>query len=93
MEGPGMLENLFASGRAVDLILLFMGAEFAFLCWRGRSRHQPGAILDRPVRPGARRLPGLGCSGRMTGAGWVWIALWLAASLPFHLADLARRKL
>jgi hypothetical protein len=50
-----MLENLFASGRAVDLILLFMGAEFAFLCWRGRSRQQPGAILDRlfALAPGA----------------------------------------
>jgi len=93
MEGAGMLENLFASGRAVDLILLFMGAEFAFLCWRGRSRHQPGAILDRllALAPGACLV--LAVRAGLTGAGWVWIALWLAASLPFHLADLARRRL
>jgi hypothetical protein len=40
----------------------------------------PGACLVLAVR------------AAMTGAGWMWIALWLLASLPFHLADLARRR-
>jgi hypothetical protein len=88
-----MFEHLFTSGRAVDLVLFFMGAEFALLSWRGRARHQPGATLDRlfALAPGA--CLALAVRAGLTGAGWVWIGLWLAASLPFHLADLTRRRL
>jgi hypothetical protein len=27
----------------------------------------------------------------LTGANWVWVALWLTVSLPAHLADFWRR--
>ncbi len=88
-----MIERLFASGHAVDLILVFMAAEFVFLCWRGRSRRQPGAILNRllALAPGACLV--LAVRAGLTGGAWVWIAFWLAASLPFHLADVVRRRL
>ena len=29
----------------------------------------------------------------LTGAGWAWIAVFLAASFPFHIADIVRRRL
>ena len=29
----------------------------------------------------------------LTGASWPWIAAPLAASFPFHIADLLRRRL
>ena len=50
--------------------------------WRG---------LDAALRllPGALML--LALRAALTGAGWPWIALALAASFPVHLADLARR--
>ncbi|WP_293899367.1 hypothetical protein [Phenylobacterium sp.] len=88
-----MLERLFTSGHAVDLVLLFMAAEFAFLCWRGRTRRRPGATLDRllAIAPGA--CLAMAVRAGLTGADWMWIGLWLAASLPFHLGDLARRRL
>ena len=44
---------------------------------------------------GLRLLPGalmlLALRAALTGAGWPWIALALAASFPAHLADIARR--
>jgi len=88
-----MLERLFTSGHAVDLILVVMVAEFALLTWRGRYQRKPGATLDRllALAPGA--CLAMAVRAGLTGAGWVWIAFWLAASLPFHLADLARRRL
>jgi hypothetical protein len=27
----------------------------------------------------------------LTGAGWIWVCLWITLSLPAHLADLWRR--
>jgi hypothetical protein len=88
-----MIERLFTSGRVVDLILLVMALEFAVLTWRGRARRQPGAMLNRlfALAPGACLV--LAVRAALTGAGWIWIGFWLAASLPFHLADLARRQI
>ena len=41
--------------------------------------------------PGACLL--LALRAALTGAGWPWIAAALAASFPFHIADLIRRRL
>ena len=48
-------------------------------------------IRDAACRlvPGALMMVAL--RGALTGAAWPWIALPLAASFPFHLADLRRR--
>jgi hypothetical protein len=87
------LERLFTSGQAADVILLVMAVEFVVLCWRDRSRPQPDAVLDVlfALAPGACLV--LAVRAGLTGAGWVWVGVWLAASLPFHLVDLARRRL
>ena len=81
----------FASGHAVDLVLLVIAAEFAFLSLRRAGGS--GALLDRvlALMPGICMLLALRAS--LTGAPWPWIAGALAASFPFHLADLARRRL
>ncbi len=87
-----MIERMFTSGRAADVILLFMVAEYVFLIWRRRSLDRSGAMLGPllALAPGACLV--LAARAAMTGAGWIWIGLWLAASLPFHLVDLARRR-
>jgi hypothetical protein len=87
-----MIARLFANGRAADAILLFMALEYVFLIWRRRARDPWGALLGPllALAPGACLV--LAVRAAMTGAGWMWIALWLLASLPFHLADLARRR-
>ncbi len=87
-----MLKALFASGRAVDLVLVVIVAEFVFLSTRRRPRTQGPPLMDRVLAfaPGVCLL--LALRAALTGAGWIWVALALAASFPFHLADLARRR-
>ena len=82
---------LFASGRAVDLVLLVLAAEWAWLTWR------PGSPRGRTVDRALALLPGacllLALRAALTGAPWPWVAAGVTASLPFHLADVARRRL
>jgi hypothetical protein len=84
---------LFAKGHAVDLILLVILAEFAFLTLRRRRFGHRPLMIDRVLAfaPGICLLLALRMA--LTGAGWIWIAVFLAASFPFHIADLVRRRL
>jgi hypothetical protein len=54
-----------------------------------RRRHAIDVILA--LTPGALML--MGVRAALTGAPWWHVSLWLAASLPVHLADLRRRRL
>lgn len=87
------IAEFFARGHAVDLVLAVMALEFAWLTLR------PHAALRRPglVDRGLAFLPGvfilLAVRAALTGAGWPWVALMLAASFPFHIADVLRRRL
>ena len=84
------MAGFFASGHAVDFVLLVIAVEFAVLSLRRRGR---GKVLDRVLAllPGVCMLLALRAS--LTGAPWPWTAAALAASFPFHIADLARRRL
>ncbi len=82
------MADLFASGHAVDVVLAVMLVEAIFLIARRRSA---AATIILALLPGAIIL--LGVRAALTGAGWPWVALALAASLPVHLADLRRRGL
>ncbi|WP_188446278.1 hypothetical protein [Sphingomonas psychrolutea] len=77
---------LFGQGHAVDLILGVMLLEWLLLT-RGRGWRKGDAALR--LLPGALMV--LALRAALTGAGWWWIALALAASFPVHLADIARR--
>ncbi len=85
------MAGFFASGHAVDLVLLVIVVEFAILNLRGVGRR--GDVMDRvlALAPGVCML--LALRAALTGAAWPWIAGPLAVSFPFHLADLARRRL
>jgi hypothetical protein len=84
---------LFAQGHAVDLVLLVIVAEFVFLTTRRRRFGHQASPTDRVLAfaPGVCLL--LALRAALTGAGWVWVAFALAASFPFHIADLIRRRL
>ena len=88
-----MLKAFFASGHAVDLVLVVIVAEFVFLSTRRRRFAARTPLIDRVLAfaPGVCLL--LALRAALTGAGWMWVALALTASFPFHLADLLRRRL
>ena len=74
---------LFSTGLAVDIVLLVIAIEALWL--RLRRRWPPMALLCR-LMPGVMML--LALRAALNGLDWVWIAVPLAASFPFHLADL-----
>lgn len=85
------MSELFATGRVVDLALALMVAEALVLAlyWRLRRRGIPGIDLAINLLAGAALL--LALRAALTGAGWPWVAAWLAAALAAHAGDLARR--
>jgi hypothetical protein len=79
------MDELFASGHAVDIVLAVLGIEAIWLRRRG------WAIRDIITTLGPAVLILLGTRAALTGASWIWVSLPLAASFPLHLADLARQ--
>lgn len=77
---------LFASGRAVDVVLAVIVLELVWLTAR-RGWSLGDALLR--LGPGALMLVALRAA--LTAADWRWIALALLLSFPVHLADLRRR--
>lgn len=81
------MSSLFASGHAVDIVLAVMLVEMLVLiALRGKA-----ATIIVAFLPGALIL--LAVRAALTGAGWQWIALALAASFPAHIADIRQRGL
>jgi hypothetical protein len=85
------LSGLFKSGRVVDLILGVMVVETIALLLFRRVTGSGASPLDLlgQLLAGALLLVALRCA--LTGQDYRWTALFLAASLPAHLFDLARR--
>jgi hypothetical protein len=81
------MADFFASGRAVDVVLLVLLLEALLLWRRGRA-----GLLGIIGALGPAALILLGLRGALTGAPWPMIAAPLALSLPLHLFDLRRRR-
>lgn len=80
------MSGFFASGHAVDLILIIMALEAG---WLRATRRMGAYALLTVFGPGVCIL--LAARAALVGADWLWIALALAASFPLHLLDLRRR--
>lgn len=78
---------LFASGHAVDLVLLFMVLEGGWLV----TAKRPALAVFLMLAPGALML--LALRAALVDLPWYWVALPLTVSLPLHLADLRHRRL
>ena len=79
------MEWLFASGHAVDVVLLTLTLEFM---WLTAFKHwQVTAVLLR-LGPGAMMLIAL--RSALVGNNWPLVAVPLFLSFPLHLADLKR---
>jgi hypothetical protein len=85
------MDQLFASGRIVDLILALMLAEYfglrLYLARSGRSIASLG--LATFLLSGAFLVLALRVA--LTGGDWIWISFFLIAAFIVHLLDLRRR--
>jgi hypothetical protein len=82
-----MMQALFDSGHAADIVLVVLAFEAVYLIMRGNPLGQTiWALL-----PAA--LIVLGLRAALTGMHWIWIAAPVAAAFPAHLIDLKRRPL
>jgi hypothetical protein len=87
---PGFaLREFFNTHWFVDFALVFTSAEYVFIAWRRQWR--PKAMIDLlfALAPGVCLM--LALRAALSGAGAPWVLAFLSASLPLHLADLARR--
>ncbi|MFO1160365.1 MAG: hypothetical protein U1E60_16115 [Reyranellaceae bacterium] len=85
------MQELFASGRVVDLILVLMIAEAVVLglLYRRTGRGVALRALAGVLLAGGFLL--LALRAALTGAAWPWVAAFLVLGLLAHLADLAAR--
>ncbi len=75
----------------VDVVVAVIGVEFIVLSWRSGWRAPAMLTLVFALTPGA--CLALAVRAALHGENWIWVVAFLTASLPFHLADLWRRKL
>lgn len=85
------MQGFFSSGHAVDLVLLVIAAEYAFLSLRRPRDSGKGVDRVLTLAPGVCILLALRVA--LTGGAWPLVAAALALSFPFHIADVMRRKL
>ncbi|MEM9501277.1 MAG: hypothetical protein AAF941_05470 [Pseudomonadota bacterium] len=81
-----MIAAFFASGHAADLVLAVLAIEAV---WLKLVMGWGGARIIGLVGPAVFII--LALRAALVGAGWEWVAMLLALSLPLHLIDLRRR--
>jgi hypothetical protein len=86
------VEELFASGRIVDVVVVFMTLEaVALLAYRWMwGRGLVALDIASVLAPGLFLL--LALRAALSDAPWPALAAWLLAALLAHLADLWRRS-
>jgi hypothetical protein len=85
------MQDLFESGRVIDLALFVLAAEVIALGWWQRATGHGPDVVDLLANAAAGACLLLALRAALTGAGWPWVAAALCASLVAHLVDLARR--
>ncbi|MES2783715.1 MAG: hypothetical protein V4657_13035 [Pseudomonadota bacterium] len=81
------MEQFFASGRAVDVVLAVLVVEALWL----RLRGQKWADIIPALLPAILMM--LGLRAALTGMEWPFVSLPLALAFPVHLYDMYRRRM
>lgn len=87
------MEQLFTSGRIFDIILVGLALEvvgFGLWLWRKRQGLALVSFVASTVAGGSLVLA---LRAAITGAGWLFVAIYLAASLLAHVGEMALRIL
>jgi uncharacterized membrane protein YbhN (UPF0104 family) len=81
------MEEFFASGRAVDVVLAVLAVEAIWLKVRGNN----WADIIPALLPAVLMMIALRAA--LTGMAWPFVSIPLALAFPVHLYDLWRRKM
>jgi hypothetical protein len=81
------VEEFFASGRAVDVVLAVLAVEAIWLKVRGSL----WADIVPALLPAVLMM--LALRAALTGMAWPFVSVPLALAFPIHLYDLRRRKM
>lgn len=81
-----MIATFFSSGHAADLVLVVLAAE---ALWLKLAKGWGWVRIAGLVGPAVFIV--LALRAALVGAGWEWVAVLLALSLPLHLMDLRGR--
>ncbi|MFN3619302.1 hypothetical protein [Sphingorhabdus sp.] len=81
------MEQFFASGRAVDVVLAVLVVEALWL----RLRGQQWVDISPALLPAILMM--LGLRAALTGMDWPFISFPLALAFPVHLYDMHRRRM
>jgi hypothetical protein len=81
------MEEFFASGRAVDVVLAVLAVEAIWL----KSRGNLWADIMPTLLPAVLMMIALRAA--LTGMAWPFVSIPLALAFPVHLYDLRRRKM
>ena len=86
------MDEFFSSGHIVDVILAVIALEVLVVPrWSRRSGRRVARFgMMMAALPGVFLL--LALRSALVGAGWIWVAGFLALSFPAHLIDLWRRS-
>jgi hypothetical protein len=84
------LAAFVASGWAVTIALSVMSLQLALIAWLRRAIPGSGQALLSAAAPGAALM--LALQAAVTGAGPIWVLVWLSVSYPLHLIDIGLRK-
>lgn len=79
--------EFFASGRAVDVVLVVLAVEAVWLKLRGNG----WAEILPALLPAVLMMIAL--RSALTGMAWPFVSIPLALAFPVHLYDLRRRKM
>ncbi len=79
------METFFATGRAVDVVLLVLAIEAVWL----KARGEPWSGILPALLPAVLMM--LALRAALTGLTWPYVALPLALAFPIHLLDLRQR--
>jgi hypothetical protein len=81
------METFFASGRAIDVVLVVLLVEAIWLTWR---RNHWADIIPA-LLPAVLMMIALRAA--LTGMAWPFVSIPLALAFPVHLYDLHRRRM
>lgn len=85
------MDKLFASGRVVDCILVFMAIESLGLIAVHRLRRSGPSPRELIVSLSAGVALLLALRAAVVGSHWTMVAIWLVVALIAHLGDLKLR--